>query len=601
MLERAWRRLGAYVGNARSSLWTKLLVGFVVAVTVVIAATILLDTRLTRGTLQQQARDTLQGELEVLRASFTDRQSTLIAGLRNTSQTLAYRELIGTENRAVLINELGSTQRDLRMDTIGVVLPDGRVHVTIGVGLPDLPPEALDDLIEGPGHHLIPTTDGRYVQLAAVPVGGPEPSGVLVGGYLFDDSSAFQLRLLGGNDVLLVADGRLVGSTLGDSPASPPGFTRDYAEREPTVIPVDGAETFVDYVPMFASAGPWEAEGAVGIAIPEPLARLDRQLLRNRVVGAAVIAVVVGFLALYVERIFARPLLGLARTAKRIASGDPDARFEASTSDEIGLLAQTLEQMRRATQHQLMVIRDQAQELRTASERIVTAQDEERRRLANDLHDGLQRQLVLVSARLGLFRQLRSDDPETAEAILEELERDAQAAIKGLRETSQRIFPTILQDRGLEGGLNSLVGRAPVNVQLETDPDPLPRIDGRVEINAYQLVSEALTNVVKHADATSATIVAKVRDGALIVEVNDDGCGFDPRSVGDEGGLRHLRDRVAAVGGSLDVRSVAGEGTSVQALLPLSEVTSADGELSPRSVEGSTAPPPRVGSDRGSR
>lgn len=597
ILERVRRVFNAYVRRLRGSLWTKLIGGFVVAVTVVIATTILLDTRLTRGALQQQAKDTLQGELAVLRATFTERQSTLIAGLRNASQVLAYHELIDTTNRAVLVDELGSLRRDLRMDTIGVVLPDGRVLLTLGVGVADLREDAMDELVGGPGHHLVPTLDGRYVQLAAVAIGDSDNPGALVGGYLFDDSSAFQLRLLGGNDVLLVADGRLVGSTLSDPPLEPPGFSERYAEEEATVIELAGAETFVDYVPTFAAAGPWEAEGAIGVAIPEPLAQLDRDLLRNRVVGAGLIAAVVGLLALYVERLFAQPLLGLARTAKRIAAGDPDARFEATTSDEIGVLAETLEQMRRATAHQLDVIREQARELRTASERIVNAQDEERRRLANDLHDGLQRQLVLVSARLGLFRQLRSDDPETAEAILEELEQDAQAAITGLRETSQRIFPTILQDRGLEGGLNSLASRVPVKIQLETDPDPLPRVDQNVEVNAYQLVSEALTNVVKHADAGAVTIAVQLRDGRLIVEVHDDGRGFDPGSVDEEGRLRHMRDRVAAVGGRLDVTSAPGEGTSIRALLPLPDADESASGVSPRTAAGRTAPPPPVGSD----
>lgn len=589
--------LGWASGRFQNSLFTKLMAGFLAALVLVIAGSAYLDTRLTRSALQQQARDTLQGELEVLRTTLSERQSALVTGLRNASQVVAFYDLLSQEHRASLINELSPLQRSMQLDVLGVLLGDGRLHVSLGAGLRELPAEAMDDLLEGPAHHLLPTVDGRYVQVGAVPVGDVEQPAVLFGGYLFDDAAAFEFRLLGGNDVLLVADGRLVGSTLADRPDTPPGFDR--RADGPAVIVIDGAETFVDYVPIFASAGTWEAEGAVGVAILEPLARLDGVLVRNRLIGVGLLGLVVVLLALYVARQFAQPLLRLTDTARRIADGDGSATFEADSKDEIGYLAETLEQMRRAGLDYLRLVRDQSRELRHASERIVGAQDEERRRIANDLHDGLQRQLVLLRARLGLYRQLRGEDPDGASALLAELEQDVEAALSGLRETSQRIFPAILQDRGLDGGLNSLAGRAPISVDLTTHPDPLPRLEEKVEVNAYLLASEALTNIVKHAEAQQVRIVAWLYPDALVLDVVDDGCGFDPATVDGDGGLRHLRDRVGAVGGRLDVDSRPGRGTTVRAVFPLATDLERPGSppVSPAIFGGSRERPRPVGSD----
>lgn len=595
-MRRLRRRLSPRAALVRRSLLATLMLGFVAAL-IVVLVTVLLDARLTRGALRQQAKETLEGELTVLSATFTERHSTLITGLRNASQTLAFRDLIADGTRVNVVNELSPVYRNLSLDTIGVVHPDGRVTTVLGVSLLDLPRDAVDDLASGSGHHLVATVDGRYMEIGAVPVGQLTRRSVLIGGYLFDDGTAFRLRLLRGSDIMLVADGGLTGTTQAERPQAPPAFGD---RHHPTMINMGGTDTFVDYATVIAATGTWGAEGVVGVALPEPLAQLDRTLLRNRLVAIGVILLVVVLLGVYVERLFARPLLRLASTARRIAEGDTDTSFEARTDDEIGSLAAMLEQMRRSTIAQLEVIRQQARKLRTASERIVDAQDEERRRLANDLHDGLQRQLVLLRTRLGLYRQLREDDPEKAERTLVELEHDAEAAISELRETSRRIFPAILQDQGLTGGLNSLVGRAPVGVELSTDPEPLPRIDPRVEINAYLLASEALTNVVKHADADAVLIHARLRADGLVLDVVDNGAGFEPAAARDDGGLRHLQDRVAAVGGRLDVTSAPGDGTTIQAWFPLRPRDDVD-IVSPTTAGGRTARRPRAGSGRSSR
>lgn len=572
------------------------MIGFVCALVAVVATTVLLDTRLARGALQQQARDTLKGELEVLRATVTQRQSALITGLRNASQTLAFRDVLDGGGRVNLVNELSPVQRNLGLDTIGVVQPDGRISVILGVRLADLAPGAVEELANASGHHLLPTVDGRYVDVGVVTIGDGARQRLLVGGHLFDDAAAFRLRSLSGSDVLLVADGELAGTTLSERPPAPPAF--DGARTEPSVIDIGGAQTFVDYVPLVASGASFGSEGAIGVALPEPLAELDRTLGRSRLLGLALVLLVVALLVVYVERLLARPLLRLSATAQRVAAGDPDASFEATTDDEIGVLARTLENMRRATVEQVDVIRQQAQDLRTASERIVGAQDEERRRLANDLHDGLQRQLVLLRTRFGLYRQFQETDPDVAEGMLEELERETEAAIASLRDTAQRIFPSILQDRGLDGGLHSLAGRASVSVEVETDPDPLPRVDERVELNAYLLTSEALTNAMKHADPDEVRIRAGLHDGALVLEIADDGCGFDPADVDGDGGLRHLQDRVTAVGGHLDVSSSPGAGTLIRAVLPLG---GGPARISPGTAGGRTAPQRPVGSGPKSR
>ncbi|MFI5259265.1 MAG: histidine kinase [Candidatus Limnocylindrales bacterium] len=211
-------------------------------------------------------------------------------------------------------------------------------------------------------------------------------------------------------------------------------------------------------------------------------------------------------------------------------------------------------------------VRAQLAEVRASRARIVEATDAERRRIERDIHDGAQQRLVALSLAIGRARgQLGpAADPEL-EATLAQASDEVRSALAELRELARGIHPAILTQAGLEPAVRSLVDRAAVPTDIEFAVEhPLPE---PVEAAAYFVVSEALTNVVKHAAAGAARVALRTQDGTLVVEIRDDGCGgADP---GRGSGLRGLRDRVEAVGGTLETMSPAGAGTTVRATLPI--------------------------------
>ncbi len=209
-----------------------------------------------------------------------------------------------------------------------------------------------------------------------------------------------------------------------------------------------------------------------------------------------------------------------------------------------------------------------AAELAASRTRIVTAQEAERRRVERDIHDGAQQELVAMIAKLRIARELAGRDPEAALDTLEEVQHDAQAALRGIRELAQGIHPSVLGDQGLVAAIEDRTARLPLEVSVVADQATrASRFPNPIEGAAFFVVSEALANVLKHAGATRATVGISRGDGTLTVEVRDDGCGFDPgRSPGD--GLTRLADRVGALGGRLHVRSSVGAGAAVTAVFP---------------------------------
>jgi signal transduction histidine kinase len=278
-----------------------------------------------------------------------------------------------------------------------------------------------------------------------------------------------------------------------------------------------------------------------------------------------------GLLAYGVSRLMTRPLQELTSTATRISAGDLEATFPADRQDEIGTLATALERMRRGLHTQVRVIREQAGALQEGARRIVGAQDAERRRLAQDLHDGIQQQLVLLRMQVGFARARLKEDPEALDELADDLSQRIDQLLDELRATGQALFPAILRDRGLSGALFSLAARSGLPIEVRVDPDPLPRVDPAVETGAYFLISEAVTNALKHARAEGIEIDVRHRPDRLEITVRDDGAGFDTTRVTDRGGLVHMRDRVNALGGRLTVVPSLAEGTSIEAVLPLSD------------------------------
>jgi signal transduction histidine kinase len=208
-------------------------------------------------------------------------------------------------------------------------------------------------------------------------------------------------------------------------------------------------------------------------------------------------------------------------------------------------------------------IRAQLEEVRASRQRIVEAGDRERRRVERNLHDGAQQRLVSLSLSLAMLEERVGDHPATASAV-QEVARELKAAIGELRELARGIHPAILTEEGLEAAVGSLADRSPVPVTVTSDL--VGRLPETVEAAAYFVVSEALTNVAKYSQASSATVALARRNGTLSVAVVDDGVGGAHPERGS--GLLGLGDRVAAVGGTLRVHSPSGAGTRVTAEIP---------------------------------
>jgi PAS domain S-box-containing protein len=217
----------------------------------------------------------------------------------------------------------------------------------------------------------------------------------------------------------------------------------------------------------------------------------------------------------------------------------------------------------------VLIVRDiserkrQEGELRSSRVRLVRAGDEARRRLERNLHDGAQQRLVSLSLALRLAHARLRDSPEEAERLLAGASEELAQALEELRELARGIHPAVLSERGLSAALEALAGRAPVPVGVTVPPDRLPPA---VEAAAYYVISEALANVAKYAEASAVEIRVTRQNGRAVVEVADDGVGGADPTRGS--GLSGLVDRVEALDGVLKVESEPGAGTRIRAEIP---------------------------------
>ena len=215
---------------------------------------------------------------------------------------------------------------------------------------------------------------------------------------------------------------------------------------------------------------------------------------------------------------------------------------------------------------------EQLDELTASRERLVAVQDDERRRLERDLHDGIQQDVVAQIAGLRLARN-RLQRGELTAAELEELQDQARMTLTDLRELARGIHPPVLSDNGLVAAVESGVARFPIPLTVEAnDGVRAERFPDEVETTAYYVVREALANTAKHANATHASVGLARSDGHLRIAISDDGCGIGPAASGSHGGLANIRDRVAALRGTVHVSPNEPSGTLVLVELPLDGV-----------------------------
>jgi signal transduction histidine kinase len=206
------------------------------------------------------------------------------------------------------------------------------------------------------------------------------------------------------------------------------------------------------------------------------------------------------------------------------------------------------------------------QDLRSSRQRLVTAQDAERRKLERDLHDGAQQQLVALAVQLKLARTLLDRDPASVVGMLDTLQASAADALGDLRDLARGIYPQLLADRGLAAALEAQATKSAVPTTVHSDG--VERYPREVEAAVYFTCLEALNNVAKYSGAGAVTVSLAQANGTLTFTVADDGIGFEPERVAQGTGLQGMADRLDAIGGSVLVRSTLGSGTTITGSVP---------------------------------
>jgi len=293
---------------------------------------------------------------------------------------------------------------------------------------------------------------------------------------------------------------------------------------------------------------------AYAARVNAPLVELGRLGLLVYGVGFTISALPIFLLA----RSLLAPVEDLLEATRRVGSGDLSTRVIVTTSDEIGVLAHSFNEM-------LERLERAVEEVRQSRLRIVAASDAERRRIERNIHDGAQQQLMALALHLEMLRQQAVGAPDLASGLASAAEQ-LVLSLEELRELARGLHPSILSTDGLRPALEQLADRAPVPVTVTATDG---RFGPAVESTAYFVASEALANVAKYARATSVWLRLEPMNGRVVIEITDNGVGgarFEPGS-----GLRGLLDRVEAIGGTVDIDSPPGQGTRVRATLPADE------------------------------
>jgi signal transduction histidine kinase len=213
-------------------------------------------------------------------------------------------------------------------------------------------------------------------------------------------------------------------------------------------------------------------------------------------------------------------------------------------------------------------LRQRLVDLQAAQRRLVTAQDEARRRLERDIHDGAQQQLVALSVKMRLAQAMLERDPARVDQMLAELQGDSQRALEDLRDLARGVYPPLLADKGLRAALEAQARKSPVPATVEAH-DGFGRYSQDVEAATYFSCLEAMQNVSKYANASTVRIELRAIAGGIEFRVHDDGDGFDPAATGYGTGLQGIADRLSVLEGTLVVTSLPGEGTTIAGSLPV--------------------------------
>jgi signal transduction histidine kinase len=376
---------------------------------------------------------------------------------------------------------------------------------------------------------------------------------------------------------------------------APDAVLRTFGSRLSRAIPMDElllqvAESLRKTLAL-SSAEVWTGSGGRldrTVSVPdEPVVRLAFTPEEEKVVARAGVTGN-GWLEVWLPRLLAGRESCQLRVAPTTHSGEvlglivvvrPPGGDQFTTDDEtmltelarqVGLALHNVH-LDSALQESLDEVRHYAEELQASRARIVAASDAARRQIERNLHDGAQQHLVALAVNVRLARKLAETDPKASAELLDQLGEGLKDAVQELRALAHGIYPPLLVDRGIEEALRSAAGRSALPTDVEASD--LPRFTPEQEAAVYFCCMEALQNAGKYAgDSATANIRVWQEDGVLRFEVSDTGAGFDPSLIAGAGkgaGFVNMSDRVGAIGGTVNVRSEPGQGTTISGRLPV--------------------------------
>lgn len=259
------------------------------------------------------------------------------------------------------------------------------------------------------------------------------------------------------------------------------------------------------------------------------------------------------FRLLYLDRAIGELCVGARRPREGLSGADADLLRDLAHQIGIAL-------------HAVQLTAD----LQSSRERLVIAREEERRRIRNDLHDGLAPTLSSLQIQLGSLKNLIHENPPQAEMMVDEMRVDLREATTRIRELVYNLRPPMLDELGLIGAIKSFRFRdSPIQFDYNA-PEHLPKLPAAVEVAVYRIASEAIHNVVKHSQATRCLVSIELNDGRLILSVSDDGISL-PHEHTIGVGLHSMQERVAELGGTLSIQSCEDRGTCLTAQFPVTD------------------------------
>ena len=366
---------------------------------------------------------------------------------------------------------------------------------------------------------------------------------------------------------IVAQDGTVLAHTFGD------GFPADLlaANRVPATdhhqtagLATDEGTVWDTAVPIFEGQAGMARVGLSEQGIQTSLTALAGQMLLTTVFVSAIGIVAAAFLTWVVTR----PILQLKEAAQAVGRGDFGQRVQPWAGDEIGDLAEAFNTMTAALAQgeQERAERDQLRS--QLLEKVIAAQEEERRRIARELHDQTGQALTSLMVRLQTMNQ-QCPIPGM-KGQFEEVRRLAAETLDDVHNLSVQLRPSVLDDLGLEAALQRYVQdyRHHYPVEVDLMVVGIDRLPPAVETALYRIVQEGLTNIARHAQAQTASVLLERRNGRVRAIIEDDGVGFDPEQANDRLGLYGLKERAELLNGTVTIESVSGRGTTIFVEVP---------------------------------